>query len=907
MSDRIRLLLKILAVILFGETLVMFVLPWLLPDRFLGTWVENVCDGVFLSLGTAPVFYLWLFRAEGEVLTWQEAHRESEARFQTLVSHALVGIYIISEERFLYVNPAFAAIFGYRAEEILALPSSAALVMEADRGRVAEQLAGRVAGRESVARYSFTGRRKDGSPVPVEILGTVADIGGRRVILGTLLDVSEKIAHEDGLRRQDTLKTVLNKLLRLSLEDQPLARILESALDEVLAIPWLSLAARGAVFLVEGEPDLLVLKVQRGLSPEIQAKCAKVPFGRCLCGRAADSGELAYSASVDESHEHRYGGMSPHGHYCVPIKLQDRVIGVLTLYLRAGHAVNRMETEFLASVADVLAIVIEHDHMGRMISALRDIPLEAEKLETPDEILACAVRGICAAMSWSVGEVWAAAQNGSLVCRHSWHVDDPGLRAFARESAGLSFQPGRCLPGRVWSSRSPLWIEDLSKDDEFPRRELAQHAGLRAALGVPVLVGGAPAAVLAVFKREALPQDRRAVEFVLLVAGRIGELLQRRQLSEQLLHSQKLDAIGRLAGGMAHDFNNLLTAILGYSDFLNKGLKPEDPLNEDVAEIRRAAERASALTRQLLAFSRRQRLLPRVIDLNAAVSELGKMLRRLIGEGVELALEPAPQAVWVKVDPGQFEQVVVNLAVNARDAMPQGGRLSIRAGWAELAGEAAALAQLPPGRYALLAVADTGTGMEPSVQARIFEPFFTTKEPGKGTGLGLSTVYGIVKQSGGGIAFESAPGRGTQFRVYLPGAGEAAPTVSGEAAPAAARACGTVLLVEDEGKVRAIAARALREAGLEVLEAEGPDEALAVARGGERFDLLLSDVIMPRMNGKALAHEVAALRPGVKVLFMSGYQDLAAAGQALDPADALLEKPFFPEQLVRRVTEILAA
>jgi CheY-like chemotaxis protein len=197
--------------------------------------------------------------------------------------------------------------------------------------------------------------------------------------------------------------------------------------------------------------------------------------------------------------------------------------------------------------------------------------------------------------------------------------------------------------------------------------------------------------------------------------------------------------------------------------------------------------------------------------------------------------------------------------------------------------------------------------MEPSVQTRIFEPFFTTKEPGKGTGLGLSTVYGIVKQSGGGIALESAPGRGTRFQVFLPGAGEAAPAGSGEAAPAAARARGTVLLVEDEAKVRAIAARALREAGLEVLEAEGPDAALAVARGEGRFDLLLSDVIMPRMNGKALANEVAALRPGVKVLFMSGYQDLAAAGQALGPADALLEKPFLPDQLVRRVAEILAA
>ena len=710
----------------------------------------------------------------------------------------------------------------------------------------------------------------------------------------------------EDLRRRDSLSAALNKILRLSLQDLPLPKLLELALDELLSVPWLTLESKGGIFLVEGDSRTLTMKAQRKLGVAVEAMCAQVPFGKCLCGMAAQSGKLVHAADLDERHEHRYQGISPHGHYCVPIKHEWRVAGVMVLYLRPGNELDFQEVAFLESVADVLSIIVGHHQMDRMLAALKDIPLKAGALADAEDILAATARGICETAGWAVGEVWAPVSGEVLARRYSWHLPEERFGAFAAASGGFQFRPGEGLPGRVWATLAPAWIEDVTTDSNFPRRDQARRAGLKSALAVPVLSQGQLVAVLDFFKTDLSPANRRLVDFVAVVAGRIGEVLRGRELAEQLLHSQKLDAIGRLAGGVAHDFNNLLTAILGYGEFVMSGLRPEDPLRGDVAEIRAAAQRAAALTRQLLAFSRKQRLLPCVLDLNESVSSLAKMLRRLLGEAVELALELSPEACRVKADAGQLEQVVVNLAVNARDAMPKGGRLLMRTGSVELAGEEAARAELGPGRYALLSVADTGTGMSREVRARIFEPFFTTKEQGQGTGLGLATVYGIVKQSGGGIAVESEPGRGSEFRIYLPWAQEERKEETAPAETASARGRGVVLLVEDEEQVRALAARSLREAGFEVHEASGADAAIAQVKAGCRPELLLTDVVLPGLGGKDLAREVAALRPGVKILFMSGFSQSAAAGPALGAGDDLLQKPFTPDQLARRVVQALA-
>ena len=384
---------------------------------------------------------------------------------------------------------------------------------------------------------------------------------------------------------------------------------------------------------------------------------------------------------------------------------------------------------------------------------------------------------------------------------------------------------------------------------------------------------------------------------------------ERRQLEEQLQHSQRMEAVGRLAGGIAHDFNNVLTAVLGSIELLLLDAPPDRPHREELDIIRDAATRARDLIRQLLAFSARQVLQPMVVDLNRLVKDIAKLLRRLIGEDIALETTLAPALGAVRVDTGQIEQVLVNLAVNARDAMPQGGRLAIETDNVEVDGtRAPPAATVPAGRYVLLQVSDSGVGIDALVQAHLFEPFFTTKPRGKGTGLGLATVYGIVRQSEGHVTVESTPGRGATFRIYLPRV-EAPLDPTESPSPVAAPAAGTetILLAEDERLVRVLAQKVLERAGYRVLVATGGTEALAVAEHHDGpIHLLLTDVVMPEMNGRELARRLTAVRPGVRVLYMSGYADEAVAQHGvLDPGTAFLQKPFTPEALAKKVRGVL--
>jgi hypothetical protein len=389
----------------------------------------------------------------------------------------------------------------------------------------------------------------------------------------------------------------------------------------------------------------------------------------------------------------------------------------------------------------------------------------------------------------------------------------------------------------------------------------------------------------------------------------IRDITRQLELEERLRQSQKMDAVGRLAGGVAHDFNNLLTVMLGYSDVLLQGLDP-GPLHEATQEIRRAGERAASLTRQLLAFSRKQTLVPEVLDLADVVRSLSAMVERLIGEDIEVRIVAPPDLGRVRADRGQVEQVVVNLAVNARDAMPTGGRLRFELEDVELDEEfAASHAEIAPGPHVLLAISDTGAGMDEETRRRIFEPFFTTKAAGKGTGLGLSTVHGIVLQSGGAIDAYSEPGHGTTFKIYLPRiAGDAAVArmLSG-ARPALAGGSETVLVVEDEAAIRKLAHVILREAGYNVLVAEDPASAEQIASGFPgTIHLMLTDVVMPGIRGPELASRLLRLRPDLRVLYMSGYTDNAIAHHGMLDADTeFLPKPFTPLQLTQKIREVL--
>jgi len=378
----------------------------------------------------------------------------------------------------------------------------------------------------------------------------------------------------------------------------------------------------------------------------------------------------------------------------------------------------------------------------------------------------------------------------------------------------------------------------------------------------------------------------------------------------QLQQSQKLEAIGQLAGGVAHDFNNMLTAIIGYTDLSLRRVGLESPIRRNLEETKKAAERAAALVRKLLAFSRKQILEPKVLDLNDVVKDMEKMLTRLIGENIQLATRLEAELGSVKADPCQVEQIIVNLVVNARDAMPRGGKVTIETANTTLDDQAVQRdVSIKPGQYVMLAVSDTGSGMDEETQRRIFEPFFTTKDLGKGTGLGLSTVYGIVKQSGGNIWVYSEPGLGTMFKVYLPRIDDTtAISIENPAQEAAAlRGSETILLVEDEDIVRGLTRKILMQAGYHVLDAKGGEEAIRVCRAhaGE-IDLLLTDVVMPEISGKEVADRVLELRPALRVVFMSGYTDEAIVQHGvLDANVEFIQKPFTWIALTKKVRDVL--
>jgi PAS domain S-box-containing protein len=412
--------------------------------------------------------------------------------------------------------------------------------------------------------------------------------------------------------------------------------------------------------------------------------------------------------------------------------------------------------------------------------------------------------------------------------------------------------------------------------------------------------------------RSPVRNDRGEIEKVIIVSRDITERKQAEELlrrrDEQLRHSQKMEAVGRLSGGIAHDFNNLLGVIIGYSESIEHRVAANDPLRKSAEEIRKAGERAASLTHQLLAFSRQQVLQPQILDLNALVNDMGKMLTRLIGMHIELT-NLATELGQVKAEQSQIEQVIVNLVVNARDAMPEGGQLLIETSNLDVNENlASSLTFLQPGPYVLLTVTDTGIGMDANTRRHIFEPFFTTKGPGKGTGLGLATVYGVAKQSGGGVTVESEPGKGSTFKIFLPQTQESAVAPSpDETIAKGSMGTGTILLAEDEEALLKLTAERLTECGYTVLPARDGIHALEIARSfNEPIHLLLTDIMMPRMGGLSLARSMSELRPGIRVVFMTGHAERESSyREAIRSGAESIQKPFSHEKLIRLVRQML--
>lgn len=464
----------------------------------------------------------------------------------------------------------------------------------------------------------------------------------------------------------------------------------------------------------------------------------------------------------------------------------------------------------------------------------------------------------------------------------------------------------------VLAAGGPVVIEDLASERRFRPAPPLVEAGARSGVSTPIPSAAGAIGILGAYSRALRSFTRGDLEFLRGAAQLLGLVLARhraeeaaRQKEAELWHAQKMEAIGRLAGGVAHDFNNLLTGIRGFAELMLLHLREGDPLQRHAEEIKKAAVRAASLTRKLLAFSRKEQVMPCVLDLNALLVDLEAMLRRVIGEDIDLSTHLEPGLLRVLADSGQIEQVVMNLAVNARDAMPSGGRLTIetrnvRVGDAELAGR--------PGPHVLLSVADTGSGMDKETLARLFEPFFTTKPAGRGTGLGLSTVFGIVEQSGGFIRVESEKGQGATFRIYLPGVEaaekEETPAASPDPLPGGRE---TILVTEDDPVVREFVVSVLRSKGYRVLEAGLPHEAVLICeRHPGPIHLLLSDVVMPDMSGPDLHEAVSSLRPGLPALFISGYTGQAMPERIANPRGArVIEKPFTLQVLLRAVRAAL--
>jgi len=537
---------------------------------------------------------------------------------------------------------------------------------------------------------------------------------------------------------------------------------------------------------------------------------------------------------------------------------------------------------------------------------------------TLEEAMPRIMEAVGNSLEWDLGVFWRVdKQSGRLRCLNHWKVSSLDAEEFLQATAEQVFQRGEGLPGRIWESGVPIWVTDVMRDPDFPRSAAMINTELHGAFGFPIRVAGEIEGVIEFFSRQREASDEELLKMMADIGLKIGQFGERaraedalRQAETQLRQSQKMEAIGRLAGGVAHDFNNLLTVIRGYSELILARMSQEESSRRDMEEVKKAADRAAGLTRQLLAFSRRQLVTAKVININTVVMNMDSMLRRLIGEDIiELWTDLEPDVWSIKADSGQIEQVVMNLAVNARDAMPTGGRLTIETRNVVIEkGTQQDQVILEEGSYVMLTLKDSGYGMTKEVQAHLFEPFYTTKESGKGTGLGLSTVYGIVKQSGGTIGIDSQPGCGTVCKIYFPRI-----TESVQESETVQRGTGsnhgqeTILLVEDDPSVRGFVHETLKMNGYQVLVARHGIEALLVGtRHMGTIHLLLTDVVMPQMSGPEVAEKLTTLRPDAKVLYMSGYPDHPVFKKGEVQLDTnFIQKPFTPNALTEKVREVL--
>lgn len=584
--------------------------------------------------------------------------------------------------------------------------------------------------------------------------------------------------------------------------------------------------------------------------------------------------------------------------------------------LRQAHGelevrVRERTSDLAASNVALQEEIAERKRAERQLNIQYEVSRALGEASAMKEAPAAVLRIACETLNWDVGAFYTVDRRaGVMRFDDIWIALDVEAGAFSTASRQAAVVRGVGLAGRVWASGKPIWITDALAEASFRRASAAEQAGLHGACCFPILLGTEVSGVIELFSREIRVPDRAMLRVFTTLGSQLGQLLERKRLEEHLIQSQRLETVGRLAGGVAHEFNSILTTIIGQSDLLLGDLPAGSPLARNATEISQAAGRAATLTRQLLAYGRKQFLLPGALDLNRVIAGMEGMFQHLMGDGVNIRVVPAPGLRAVKADAGQIEQVIVNMAMNARDVMPNGGTLTLETANVSVDQESEGrYPELKRGDYGMLAITDTGTGMSEEVKARLFEPFFSTKGVGEGTGLGLPTCYGIVKQSGGHISVYSEPGRGTTFSIYLPQVEQQAETgVQRLDSPGLPRGTESILLVDDDPALREMAAALLRRLGYTVVAAVNGIEGLSLQqrRAIGHVDLLFTDVAMQQASGEELCERVRALYPDTRILLTAAYTENAIAQQGmLNRGVALLQKPFTPSSLARKLREVL--
>jgi two-component system, cell cycle sensor histidine kinase and response regulator CckA len=778
-----------------------------------------------------------------------------------IVYHAEEGIVTVNARGLVVdLNPAAQRLFGYHTADVINQPISMLLAEQPCQERqslLRESLpTGSILGLAAGAR-EVVGIRKNGERFPLELTGNNLLEGDESLSVAFVRDVSKRKRAQRYLLAHYTATCVLAEAESVA---EAMPRILR-ALGE--ALQW----DAAGYWVIDPKAEVARLE-QEYRSPNAAAPPGAALPPTCsrdqgLPGRVWAAAKPVWCEDVDRVMPASGEPGGPlRGAFGIPVVVGDDVCGVLVVSSRKPE---KRDDQLLGVMTE----------LGKQLSQFVTRKRQEEALRETTQTLRSLVH-------WAPVSIYLVDPTANV---RLWNP--AAERVFGWTEAEVLGKP---LP--------PLANDPAAGPATDSNGDIRLSTRCRRKDGKPVEVSLSTA------------QLKDAAGHIVGTLGIGMDLTERRSLEHQLRQAQKMEAIGRLAGGIAHDFNNLMTIINGYCDLLLAGPDLDEAARSCLAEIHKAGERATGLTRQLLAFSRKDLTQPRLLDLNDSVMNVQTMLRRLIGADIQLSTSLAPDLGCVCADPGQIEQVLVNLAVNARDAMPQGGSLFIETAPVEVGG-ARPIPELVPGRYVRLEVRDTGCGMDATTLGRIFEPFFTTKDVGKGTGLGLATVYGIVQQGGGHVRVTSTVGKGSAFEVYLPVAADASEIAASvhDDGPAASAPAGreTVLLAEDEDGLRSLARRVLREKGYTVLEANNGDEALRVAeRSGGAIDLLLTDVVMPHNGGGPLAQAMAQRFPLVKVLYMSGYTgDEVLRNGVLRSANTFLPKPFSPDQLLHKVREVL--